>query len=554
MEARERKLRDWFTKIRTRQLALPRFQRFEAWGPNEITSLLTSIIRDLPVGATLVLGVGGDIPPFQCRTIVGAPEKGERINELLLDGQQRLTAIWRSMKDDYPDKTYLVELEPEDEDAPRVIAQSRWYKNGKKYPLWVDDPKECWRRRLIPVKLLDPDNETGYQIWADEASESDPKAAREIERKIAKLREKVANFNLPYLYLPVETPRDVAIDVFIKLNTNVSPLKPFDIIVAQMEGEIGESLHERVEFLKREISVLEEYTDVSTYVLSVAALLQNKAPNQSGFFKIDFNQFRNDWDRIVISTKKMTEFLEKEGIVNRRVLPTESVLPVLAALWANVTDEGGDKEGNLRIILRKYVWRAFFTERYDRGVSSAILQDYRALINFLRGENQYVPCFDEDKYPLPTPEEIKQARWPKYRDRLGRAILLLSLRGGAVDIADGSEISRENIRIREYHHLYPVAWLRHNGRSDYEANIALNCILVTWKTNRKISSKDPLTYLRERCEASSLGEDEIKRRLRTHFVDFDALASNDFDKFIEQRAKDAEKAMKELCQGRLWKP
>ena len=51
-----------------------------------------------------------------------------------------------------------------------------------------------------------------------------------------------------------------------------------------------------------------------------------------------------------------------------------------------------------------------------------------------------------------------------------------------------------------------------------------------------------------------MGEDEIKRRLKTHFVDFDALASNDFDKFIEQRAKDAEKALKELCKGKVWYP
>ena len=137
---------------------------------------------------------------------------------------------------------------------------------------------------------------------------------------------------------------------------------------------------------------------------------------------------------------------------------------------------------------------------------------------------------------------------------MGRAILLLSLRGGAEDIADGSKISKENISFREYHHLYPIAWLKGKGRSENEANIALNCILVTWKTNRKISSKDPLNYLKERCEASSLGEDEIKRRLKTHFVDFDTLASNDFDKFIEQRAKDAGKALKELCEGKRWYP
>jgi len=554
MEARNRLIKDWFARIRARQLVLPRFQRFESWGPHEITALLTSVIRGLPVGATLILEVGEKIP-FNWRPIIGAPEEGERITELLLDGQQRLTALWRSMKDNYTDKTYLVELEPSDEDekAPRVIAQTRWFKNGKKYPLWVDDPRECWKRKLIPVKLLDPDNETEYQTWADEASEGDHKVAREIERIITKLRERVANFNLPYLYLPPETPPDVAIDVFIKLNTNVAPLKPFDIIVAQMQEEVGESLHELVSTLKKEVPKIEEYTEPSTFVLSVAALLQDKLPNQRGYFQIDFSKFLEDWKKMVKGTNLLVQFLEEEGVVNRQVLPTESVLPPLAALWADAPTTS-DEAGNVRIILRKYLWRAFFTERYDRAVPIAILQDYRALKKILNGEKVNVPCFDEDKYPLPTFEQLKQARWPKYRDRLGRAILLLSLRGGAEDIADGSKISKENISFREYHHLYPIAWLKGKGRSENEANIALNCILVTWKTNRKISSKDPLNYLKERCEASSLGEDEIKRRLKTHLVDFDTLASNDFDKFIEQRAKDAEKALKELCEGKRWYP
>lgn len=109
MDARNRSIKDWLTKIRTNQIMLPRFQRFEAWGPNLVTDLLTNIIRELPLGSTLVLGVG-DKMPFISREIVSAPKEGDRTNELLLDGQQRITAIWRSLNDTYPDKTYLISL------------------------------------------------------------------------------------------------------------------------------------------------------------------------------------------------------------------------------------------------------------------------------------------------------------------------------------------------------------------------------------------------------------------------------------------------------------
>jgi len=77
-------------------------------------------------------------------------------------------------------------------------------------------------------------------------SKGDPKTQLAIERIISNLRKVVAYFSLPYLYSPAETDPHVAIDVFIKLNTNLAPLKPFDIIVAQMEEALGECLHDLV--------------------------------------------------------------------------------------------------------------------------------------------------------------------------------------------------------------------------------------------------------------------------------------------------------------------
>ena len=58
MEARNRSLPDWFTRIRTGQLKLPRFQRFESWSHAEVVTLLDSVIRGRPVGSALVLETG----------------------------------------------------------------------------------------------------------------------------------------------------------------------------------------------------------------------------------------------------------------------------------------------------------------------------------------------------------------------------------------------------------------------------------------------------------------------------------------------------------------
>ena len=66
MEARNRRLDEWFMYLRTGQIMLPRFQRHEAWGHQEVSSLLESVLRGLPTGATLILEVA-DKPPFEER-------------------------------------------------------------------------------------------------------------------------------------------------------------------------------------------------------------------------------------------------------------------------------------------------------------------------------------------------------------------------------------------------------------------------------------------------------------------------------------------------------
>ncbi len=549
MEARQRPIKDWLTKIRTRQILLPRFQRFEAWGSSTAADFLTSVVRDLPVGTTLILGVGGERPPFISREIVGAPEKGERVNELLLDGQQRLTVLWRALTDNYPDKAYLVDIK--DKKNPEVIAVTRWKKNDKKFPLWIGQSKECWKKQLIPFKLLNPDDESTYKEWADIAADDDIALARKIDDVIRSLRDKVASFNLPFLYLPSGTSKDVAIEVFVKLNTTLVRLTAFDIIVAQLEAATGQSLHDLVATLDSSIPEITYYTEPSNFVLSVEALLQDKVPNQRGYFSLDLEKITEDWPKIVEGTKELTQFLKEEKIFDRDRLPIESILAPLAALWAEAP-KSPDERGNIRILLRKYLWRSLFTERYDRAVPTAILQDYRSLKRVIesKADEATVPCFDENKYPLPGKELLIQSRWPKYRDRLARAILLLSMRGGAEDIADGSPLSRNNITQREYHHLYPVAFLKERIKDqNMYSYSALNCVLVTWRTNRKISAKEPIKYLLERCEASTLGKEEIRRRLKTHSIDFNLLAEGDYGKFLEERAKSCALAIKSLCDG-----
>ncbi len=576
MRAENRLLPDRFNRIRSGQIRLPRFQRFEVWGPGEITSLLESVLRGLPAGATLNLEVG-DEEKFTSREMNGAPAPTERCNEHLLDGQQRLTALWKSLYDLYDDRTYFVYYKSdEDHDGRRIsciYGQARWWREGVRHPLWCDDPREVHRRGYVPVGLLGPDSSIFRKIrkWCDVATEEDLAASRDLEDVVLSLRDCIMQFNLPYLSLPASTPQDTALDVFIKLNTTSVKLSSFDIIVAKFEDATGQSLRALATQLVNEVPQVERYIEPEEMILSVAAMREDSAPTQANYQRLDLSRLSREWPDLIAGVSWALRILESEGIFDADRLPTTAVLPVLAAIYADLPAAlKPDSEG--RQLVRKYLWRAFLTRRYENSTASRALQDLRGLRRVLSGhsDESAAPIFDEEEFPLPAVEELMLAGWPKRRDTLARGILAVALKAGGHDLVDNEPASATHVRLRDYHHLFPFALLTGEGQMpSSETYCALNCALLTWETNRILSAKEPLNYFREGSKKSQVDVHSLRDRLSSHMIPVEELSVGGYSKirdkddraekirvdymtFLRARAEMMLEAIYALCEGRSW--
>ncbi|MHB9101224.1 MAG: GmrSD restriction endonuclease domain-containing protein [Sulfuricella sp.] len=552
IDARNRSLPDWFTRIRTRQLVLPRFQRFEAWGNSNITQIFNTILQELPVGALLVLEIGKE-EPFIWRPVKTAPETGERVNEYLLDGQQRVTAIWRGLHNNYEERTYFLYMLPDTETGMPYFVDSisRWRNQAdiEFRPFWANAPVEQWKRKMIPLHLCAPGDDAAskFREWAKIAM-PDYDEREVITDKISAIRTKFASFNLPFLSLPVGTKPETALDVFIKMNTSAEPLSIFDIVVAQVEASLGTSLHDLVAEIKRTCPAITDYYPPENLALYANALLQGKSPSDTIYMSKEFGPtLLENWNAFLNGVKRAVEFLEEERVFDSARLPTDVVIPVLVALWS-IAPDGLDAEGRVRTLMRRYLWRAFFSNRYEKSTASRSLVDFNELKNCMNNPAAKQPViFDDDQSPLPTAQELISAGWPTRKERRSRAILALALKEGGHDLADGSTASRANLGKREYHHIFPDAHLQRNGFSEDKIYVSLNCALVTWRTNRNISDKEPEHYLAERCEGSSIGENEIRARLATHLIPFDEMLAGNYEAFLKKRAVMVYEVMTKLC-------
>ena len=589
-KAQDRTLGTWYQHIKQGQIKLPRFQRFEAWDRGRITSFMNTIINNLPVGVTLALEVGNK-EKFISRYIVTAePDTTNTVNQHLLDGQQRLTAFWRSMHNNYESETFFVYLPEFDKrevrysDEIEVYCQGRWHnKDGRKMPVWADDPVNSLYRGFIPINLLCPGDPTNQiDKWINEStSDLEPSdddsnfvakyklyvATRDkLKDEINSLRERVTHFNLPFLSLPNETPKDVALQVFINMNTNSKPLSLYDIIVAEVESVAGKSLHDLEKQLVGQCPRAIRFGDVRNLILSTSALLQDKTPNNKGMIEMDKQILLANWFKLESGLEKMAWLLDSQGVFDAARLPTNAVLAVIAALY-DFIPEHGDFVAKSEKLLRAYLWSAFFTNRYENSAASRAFADYKGLkallskIDFSDDNWDIVPIFNRDEYPLSNTDSLAEAGWPKSVGIEERGVLAVASYFGAYDFADNRQATFESIQHREYHHLFPDALLK---EIEVKSLYAMNCSLITWKTNRVIGRKDPIEYLKERVELSDM--DSVQTRLRTHLIPYDLLAkahysdmsdedlksqlNKDFVEFRRSRAKLFEIALNKLCLGK----
>lgn len=590
-KAQDRTLGVWFQNIQQGMIKLPRFQRFEAWDRGRIASFLNTIINNLPVGVTLALEVAGP-EKFESRYIATSdPATPGTVTQHLLDGQQRLTAFWRSMHNNYEWETFFVYLPQFDRAESKSDADAeircipRWVnKHQLRMPRWAEEPAQCFKRGLLPMSLLRPgDISTEIDLWLNYATkplepwDTDPDALAKykaytatrdkIKAEITTLRERVTHFNLPYLSLPADTSKDVALQVFINMNTNSKPLSLYDIIVAEVENVAEKSLHALEASLTDKCPTAGRYGNVSDLILSTSALLQEKLPNTRGMIEMDKKQLLQNWPKLERGLERMASFLDGQRVFDEARLPTNAVLAVIAAAYELIPDHG-DFLAKAEKLLRRYLWSAFFTDRYENTAASRAFADFKAIKALLKNpgftdaELVTVPALNRSEFPLADVDSLMAAGWPKAAGIEARAILAVTTYLGAIDFADHKKATYDSIQKREYHHVFPDALLSEAGIHSY---LALNCALITWKTNRMIGRKDPLEYLQERVEW--VDADVVRERLKSHLISFDLLSKahyagmeeaafkqklkDDFNLFLRDRANLVVAAMGDLATGNI---
>ena len=105
----DRSILNWLKMADNGSIALPSFQRSYVWENQRIADYLMALFENRPTGIFLILETNNSGPQFVSRTLKGSAADTDptKVQELVLDGQQRLTCLWNVLRGTAERKFYI---------------------------------------------------------------------------------------------------------------------------------------------------------------------------------------------------------------------------------------------------------------------------------------------------------------------------------------------------------------------------------------------------------------------------------------------------------------
>ena len=576
------------------KIQLPDFQRSWVWAEDRIMSLIASISRAFPIGALMTLASKpGGVEVFARRPVEGAKPEAQAVfpDELLLDGQQRMTSLYHACVRQavvetitpkkklvkrwfYIDIQKALQADADRDEAIVALPEDRKVKTNfdKDVLLDVSTPQAEYEQLYFPLNQV-----FDWDAWQDGFGDywlaKGDAGKREVFKLFKKrVLENFKSYQVPVIALDHATTREAVCLVFEKVNTGGKALDAFELLTAMYAAQghklrddwLGKAgspgiqvrLAECGRAADQKVGVLAKVA--STDVLQAIALLHTKrvrgdraaagvkendlpavrATRQS-LLDLPLDGYKLHRDRVEEGFKAAAKFLRAQKIYRVIDLPYQTQLVPLAAIFAEIGDKAEHTTNKSK--LAQWYWCGVFGELYGSAVETRFAKDIVEVPAWLDGGPE----------PTTVRDGVFRAdRLLTMRTRLSAAykgIHALLMREKAKDFRSGQEYDSlvffdEGVDI---HHIFPEAWCKAQKKDEKVYDCVINKTPLSYRTNRIIGGVAPSSYLKKLEEGKTtakavdppIARATLDGYVASHCIPADRLWADDFEGFIDARKK-----------------
>ena len=499
------------------QIKIPQFQREFVWTMQKSAGLIDSIIKGYPIGTFIfwrtkerlrsVKNIGKqDLPE---------PKEGEFV-DYVLDGQQRLTSLFASLKG-----VMLVRDNGGTNDFSKIYIDLEAEENEQIVITEVQDKDE--KSFISIVDLL-----TGGLGRLFSYPEKYHNQLETYKQRIESYQYSIIQVN--------DAPIEIATEIFTRINVGGKPLSLFEIMVAktyddQKWFDLAEKTQELLDNLKPH-----NYETISdATILQTVSLILSKECKRQTILQLDKAEFIDVWNQVQDAIERTVEYFKSYyRIPVSQLLPYNALVAPFSYFFFHHQDK---PTGNKQKYLEDFFWRCSLSGRYSSSVESKLAQDVKRIDRILSDE---LPSYDWSIDP--SSEFITNNGWFSAARSYIKAILCLYAYEQPKSFNDNSIVNISNYWLKQansknYHHFFPKSYLKKKGYGDHRINHILNITIVDdFLNKRAIKAKAPSDYMGTFRETNP----DLKITMKTHLIeniDTFGIWEDNYDLFIQKRAE-----------------
>lgn len=559
--------------IDSKTIMLPEFQRDFRWEINQTCDLFDSLIQDIFIGAIIY---GKPSFAMSLREIDKRKRKGKGSRQslkiesyseieikkrrdaehlrIVLDGQQRITSIYRAVTGEGDDKVYVV---LQNDFHEREIPKPNDLSLEELYSIVTSEES----REAISVKLSDVyeyesnglededlnrkflDSQYGKSLQVDN-EEAISKCQRIYRVAVRKIRDLFKESKMVSYYL-LDMDLEKFCTFFERSNSRGIQLNFTDILAAKLYQ--GFNLRKAVDDFENQSSDVKVNREVLIRTIAYVYCIEKK----QGYLSIEkefilknleHEDFNKHWQDICNLYVKTLNFLKNNHwIVNQDWMPSENMLIPLMMFLRQIKEFDSVNQDQKKFIEYWY-WASTFSNRYSTSSNEVIINDCKVLSSVANKEriNNSLNFFNRLR-PLVTEAE-DLFNYSKKSSAIYKGVHNL------INYSAGGTINWNNTQTTtgrlEDHHIYPRAYITSKPLLDIDQDEAeqlmdsvVNRTLIAEGLNVKIGKKAPHIYLSEIFQNNS----DLPVCLEKHYIPKELIGDSAlgkfFKKFLDDRAK-----------------
>ena len=517
----------------------------------------------------MFLESGGESVRFKCRKFTGVQCPDEITPDwLVLDGQQRLTTLFQvfmckkaveTRLDTNRDKTifryYYLDIEkcldPEADrlDAIVSISDKKQILSdiGRTVVLDLSTQENEFEHLMFPLNLVFSPNEIDDWRFGMEEHFQNDSVHRLLFRDFSqKILRPIQDYQMPVIQLTKDTPKEAVCQIFENVNTGGVPLTVFELVTATFAADEYDLRADwnatKKQFSDKKLTVLKDITGANFQAAMTLLVTYKKSLADEGavsckkrdILRLNLEDYKANHDALVAGFESAAAFLSHQGIYSERDLPYSTQLIPLAAIFA-FDSELKEKRplmlGQNIDLLAKWYWCGVFGELYGGANEARFALDIADIFKWISSGEQ--PDTVTRSNFQPTRLLSMQTR----NSAAYKGVMAMIMQDSPLDFMSGNKMDIASYldEDTDIHHIFPQAYCEGVDLPMRKWNSVVNKTPIYASTNRSIGGRAPSEYIKT-MKNKGLSDEQVVSAITSHKVDYNLLATDDFDAYFVDRA------------------